>query len=288
MSWRTVVITERAKLDLRLGYLVIRGEQTKKVHLGEIAVLIIESTAVSLTASLISALIEKKVKVIFCDEKRNPQSELLPYYGSHNTSVRIRSQINWDESAEQNVWTEIVKEKIKKQSMVLELQSRSEYLRLLEYAAQVQHNDSTNREGHAAKVYFNALFGKDFTRSGSDPVNAALNYGYSILLSLFNRIVTAGGYLTQIGIFHDNMFNCFNLSSDLMEPFRPVIDLAVAGMQLEEFGKEEKKTLLELLSSEVKIDGKKHHLINAAEVYANSVFNAIESNEVSMIKFYEL
>lgn len=180
------------------------------------------------------------------------------------------------------------KEKIKKQSMVLELQSRSEYLRLLEYAAQVQHNDSTNREGHAAKVYFNALFGKDFTRSGSDPVNAALNYGYSILLSLFNRIVTAGGYLTQIGIFHDNMFNCFNLSSDLMEPFRPIIDLAVAGMQLEEFGKEEKKTLLELLSSEVKIDGKKHHLINAAEVYANSVFNAIESNEVSMIKFYEL
>ena len=89
MSWRTVVISKNAKLDYQMGYLVVRGQDTKKIYLNEIGILIIESTAVSLTAYLLSELVKKKIKVIFCDEKRNPSSELLPYYGSHDTSIKI-------------------------------------------------------------------------------------------------------------------------------------------------------------------------------------------------------
>ena len=93
LSWRTVIIRNGAKLDLKLGYLVIRNEEALKIHLNEIAVLIIESTAVSLTSALLCEMTKKKIKIIFCDEQRNPQTELIPYYGSRDTSMRIRSQI---------------------------------------------------------------------------------------------------------------------------------------------------------------------------------------------------
>ena len=120
MSWRTVVISTRAKLDLQMGYLVVRGEGTVKIHLGEIGMLLIENTAVSLTASLLAELTKRKVKVVFCDEKRNPSSELVGFYGSHDTSNKVRKQISWKEATKQAVWTEIVSEKIKKQKELLE------------------------------------------------------------------------------------------------------------------------------------------------------------------------
>ncbi len=83
MSWRTVVISKRAKLDMKTGYLVVRSEEeTHRINLDEISVLIIENTAVSITGCLISALMDKKIKVIFCDEKRDPTCELVALYGS--------------------------------------------------------------------------------------------------------------------------------------------------------------------------------------------------------------
>ena len=95
------------------------------------------------------------------------------------------------------------------------------------YIKEIKFNDATNREGHAAKVYFNALFGMNFNRNADNAINAALNYGYSIILSAVNREVVSNGYLTQLGLFHDNMFNQFNLSCDIMEPLRILIDLSL-------------------------------------------------------------
>ena len=187
MSWRTVVISSTAKLDYQLGYLVVRKDTTTKIHISEILVLVIETTAVSLTASLLSELTKHKVKVIFCDEKRNPSSELISYYGSHDTSVKIRKQIQWNEYDKKVLWTEIVSEKIRKQAEFLEELGKPEGTMLREYIKQIEYGDSTNREGHAAKVYFNSLFGISFTRSEDNPYNAALNYGYSIILSSVNR-----------------------------------------------------------------------------------------------------
>ncbi len=105
---------------------------------------------------------------------------------------------------------------------------------------EIELGDKTNREGHAAKVYFNALFGMDFSRSKECAINAALNYGYGILLSCFNREVIANGYITQLGLFHNNMFNQFNLASDLMEPFRILVDRIVVKNKPEKFESERK------------------------------------------------
>lgn len=288
MSWRTIVITKRAKLDLQLGFMVVRGEHTTKVALNEIAVVLIESTAVSLTTSLLAELTKRKVKVIFCDEKRNPSSELVSYYGSHDTSNKIRKQIAWRQNTKEAVRTEIVSEKIRKQKELLELLGKEEAELLSSYLQQIAWNDETNREGHAAKVYFNALFGLDFTRTEDNLINAALNYGYSIILSSFTREIVANGYITQLGLFHDNMFNQFNLASDLMEPFRVLIDREVIQMQRKEFTHEEKIQLVNVLNNEVMIDGKTQYVNNAIKIYCKSVFDALNENDSALIRFYGL
>jgi len=283
------VISNRAKLDLQMGYMVVRGEETVKIHLGEIGTLMVENTAVSLTVSLLAELTKRKVKVIFCDEKRNPSSELISLYGSHDTSNKVRKQIAWKEQTKEAVWTEIVTEKIRKQEKLLEILEKGEEADLLtSYLQEMQWNDATNREGHAAKVYFNALFGMDFTRTADTSTNAALNYGYSIILSAFNREVTSGGYMTQLGLFHDNMFNAFNFSSDLMEPFRILVDQMVVKMNLSKFEHEEKMQLVNLLNQEVEIDGKVQYVVNAIKVYCKSVFDALNEDDSSLIRFYKL
>lgn len=288
MSWRTIVITKRAKLDLQLGFMVVRGEHTTKVALNEIAVVLIESTAVSLTTSLLAELTKRKVKVIFCDEKRNPSSELVSYYGSHDTSNKIRKQIAWRQNTKEAVWTEIVSEKIRKQKELLELLGKEEAELLSSYLQRIAWNDETNREGHAAKVYFNALFGLDFTRTEDNLINAALNYGYSIILSSFTREIVANGYITQLGLFHDNMFNQFNLASDLMEPFRPLVDKCVLGMKLEQFEHEEKMWLVDILNQEVQIDGKIQYVSNAIKIYCKSVFDALNEDDSALVRFYKI
>lgn len=287
MSWRTVVVSKSAKLDYQMGYMVVRQEETTKIFLNEISTVIIETTAVSITGTLMCELTKNKIKVIFCDERRNPSSELIPYYGSHDTSAKIRNQIAWSDETKEAVWTEIVTEKIRKQKELLEKSYKNDEAMLLQsYIDEIQFGDATNREGHAAKVYFNALFGKDFTRTSDCNINAALNYGYSIILSSFTREIVANGYITQLGLFHDNMFNQFNLASDLMEPFRPIIDQAVYNMELDDFGKDKKMELVNLLNQSVSINDRSEYVNNAIKIYCRSVFDALCDKDVAMIKFY--
>ena len=288
MSWRIIVISKRAKLDLQLGYMVVRSDEVTKIVLSEISTVLIESTAVSLTTSLIAELAKRKIKVIFCDEKRNPSCELVNYYGSHDTSNKIRKQIVWKQNTKEAVWTEIVSEKIRKQKELLDILGKEESKLLASYLTEIEWGDKTNREGHAAKVYFNALFGMNFTRTADCNINAALNYGYSIILSAFTREITANGYLTQLGIFHDNMFNQFNLASDFMEPFRVLIDWKVKQMNLEEFDHDEKLQLVDVLNQEVQIDGSKQYVNNAIKIYCRSVLDALNEDDSSLIQVYEI
>ena len=286
MSWRTVVVSSSAKLDYQMGYLVVRNNETIKIHLSELSMLIVESTSVSLTAALLSELCKKKIKVVFCDEKRNPSSELIPYYGAHDTSAKVRNQIAWNQDIKTAVWTEIVSEKIHKQAEHLERWNRSGAEMLHSYLKEIEFGDTTNREGHAAKVYFNALFGMDFTRTNENSINAALNYGYSLILSNFTREIVSNGYITQLGLFHDNMFNQFNLASDLMEPFRPMVDYIVRLNMPDKFEHEEKMEMLKLLEIEVRIAGRSELLGNAIKIYCKSIFDALNDNDVSLIKLY--
>lgn len=288
MSWRTIVIASNAKLDYQLGYLVVRGRKTTKIQLSEIGTVVVESTAVSMTAYLLSELVKHKINVIFCDEKRNPLSALLGFYGSHDTSAKIRKQISWKAPVKMQIWTEIVIEKIRKQAEVLEKYNLTESVCLLkQYIQEMQLGDVTNREGHAAKVYFNALFGKEFSRSMDCPENAALNYGYTLILSSICREIVSNGYITQLGLCHDNMFNPFNLGSDIMEPFRPLVDLKVLHLAPEKFETEEKHQMIGLFTETVRVGQRQEFVSNAIKIYVKSVFDAMNENDASLIKFYQ-
>lgn len=284
MSWRTVVITKHVKLSYKNGYLVIRGEQQQMIHLSEVHTLLIDSTRTVITAYLISELMKKKVKVIFCDEKRQPESELMPYYGSHNTSKKIKEQVAWSQPVQQAVWTAVIKAKIEQQQQLLTQLNLPEAAKLAQYLEELQLYDETNREGHAAKVYFNALFGKTFTRDEPSSINAALNYGYTILLSSFNKEIVSQGYLTQLGLKHTNQFNFFNLSSDLMELFRPLVDAYVYRNKAKDFDQVYKMGLVNLLNDKVIIQQQSHFVSLAIQLYLKSVFKAIETEDSNQIK----
>ncbi|WP_438588709.1 type II CRISPR-associated endonuclease Cas1 [Dubosiella newyorkensis] len=282
------MISSNCKLDYQMNYLVVRGKETIKIHIPEIALLLIESTAVSLTSYLVNELTKNKVNIVFCDERRNPASMIVPLYGSFDTSSKIRKQISYSTELKNLIWTDIVREKIRQQGKLLEDLNKNEAEHIYQFMKDVRFGDSTNREGHAAKVYFNALFGKGFSRKEDNSINAGLNYGYSLILSAINREIVSNGYITQIGLFHDNVHNPFNLGCDLMEPFRPIVDRFIAEQKFTSFDKNEKQIVLSLLNSSITMNGKKEKVSNALKIYVRSVFDALEKSDPSRIVFYEL
>ena len=287
-GWRVIVITGRSKLDLRYNSISIRRDNgTDFIHIGEVNTLILETTTISITAALMCELIKQKVKVIFCDEKSNPHFELLPFYGSHDCSAKIREQIAWTDFLKESLWTIIVTEKIENQMKLLKKLNKEEYKILQEYASQIEHNDNTNREGHSAKIYFSALFGNNFSRNKENSLNAFLNYGYQLLLSTFNKEIVANGYLTQIGIFHKNMFNYYNLSSDLMEPFRVIVDELAYKENPQKFEKDEKRKLQNILNLKFRINNVNHYLSDIIKIYTKSIFDALSANDLSLVRFFE-
>lgn len=288
MGWRTVVVNKNCKLSYKNDYLVIRNEELQMIHLSEINLIIIENGMVSITSYLINELINNKIKLIFCDETHNPSGEIVPYYSSFNTSKKIQNQIKWKDDVKDEVWQQIVKCKIHNQAMLLERLNINGYEKLLEYENQVERGDKTNREGHAAKVYFNLLFGKNFIRGTSDSINSGLDYGYSIILSTINKEVVSKGYITQIGINHKSEFNQFNLTCDLMEPFRPLIDEIVYDSINADFDKKQKYKLINVLNNKVTINNRDQYVINAIPIYIQSVFDALENEKESKILNYEI
>ena len=288
MSWRIVVVSKWAKLEYKMNYLVVRDTEMLRIHLSEIHTLMIESTAVSLTAMLVAQLQERKINIIFCDSHRNPLSNVLPLYGCHNVTEKVKSQIAWKKEIKEQVWTRIIHEKIINQANILN-QTRPDLAeKLIGYANSITTGDRTNREAHAAKVYFNAIFGNEFSRHKDSPINAALNYGYTILLSAINREIVLNGYLTQLGIFHDNAFNQFNLSSDLIEPLRSLIDKEVVSWgSIEEFTSIQKMRLVDVLNCKVHIGDKQIQFVNALGTYCRSVLEALSEQNLDLIQCME-
>lgn len=255
--------------------------------MSEIGTLIVESTAVSMTAALMVELSRRKVKIIFCDEQRNPAAEVMPCYGSYDASGKLRSQIAWPKERKNLLWGTIIREKIRKQQAMLLYAHEAERAQMLEaYAEHVEGADASNREGHAAKVYFGGLFGVGFTRGDGCAINQALNFGYAILLSAFNREIVANGYVTQLGVFHDNMLNPFNLACDLMEPYRPLIDRLVYDLRPKEMNKEVRLALIDILNRKVTISQSWQYVSNAIKIYCKSVFRALEENDMEELRFY--
>ncbi|PXY83941.1 type II CRISPR-associated endonuclease Cas1 [Lactobacillus melliventris] len=268
MGWRSVIITQHAKLTYSMQMMIVQTRDgINQIPIEDINLLLVSTTQAVITSALISKLAQNQTKVIFVDEKDNPVVETAVYYPGARNIAKLKKQFNWDEHLKEVLWTRIVSQKIKNQIAVLanyhlnkdEVQSELDQLEI---------NDESNREAIAARKYFMLLFDKNFVRRDTSAINAALDYGYAILLSSFNREIAMNGYLTYFGIHHCSQENQFNLASDLMEPFRPFVDYWVkAHEKIKELTPDIKYGLVELLSLEIKFNGKKTLLTNAITVY---------------------
>ena len=280
MSFRTVVITRQSKISYKNRFLVVKQDNDEKyIHLSEIDTIIVDSISVSISAYLLKEIADAKINMIFCDEKHNPFGELSPYYSRHNSSKKIKEQIKWTNKYKDDLWMKIVKNKILNQSLMLNKIKNDKYDLLTSYIDEVVSGDKTNREGHAAKVYFNALFGKDFVRNNNDNINSALNYGYAILLSTINKEVISNGYLTQLGIHHKNEFNEFNLSCDLMEPFRVIVDNFVYFNQERELNTNYKLDIVNILNNSYKYQNKSYTLKDIIGLFVKNTLNNINNTD---------
>ncbi|HEN9264735.1 TPA: type II CRISPR-associated endonuclease Cas1 [Streptococcus agalactiae] len=250
-GWRTVVVNTHSKLSYKNNHLIFKDSyQTEMIHLSEIDILIMETTDIVLSTMLIKRLVDENILVIFCDDKRLPTAMLMPYYARHDSSLQLSRQMSWIEDVKADVWTSIIAQKILNQSF---------------------------REGHAARLYFNTLFGNDFSREQDNPINAGLDYGYSLILSMFAREVVKCGCMTQFGLKHANQFNQFNLASDIMEPFRPIVDRIIYENRQSDFVKM-KRELFSMFSETYSYNGKEMYLSNIVSDYTKKVIKSLNSD----------
>jgi CRISPR-associated protein Cas1 len=226
MSWRSIVITQPAKLSFKDKSLIIDQEAGQaKVSLEDIACLLLDSPQLTLTSALLSALAEAQVALISVDERHTPNG-IFHAFHPHSRAVKVmRQQLAMTEPTKKRLWAQLITQKLRNQAAVLErFQQSSTAQQLMRMASKVRSGDPDNLEAQAAMLYFPALFYPRFTRQQSRFYNAALNYAYAVLRAAIARSLVGYGFLPAFGLHHASEQNAFNLADDLIEPFRPVVD----------------------------------------------------------------
>lgn len=276
MGWRTIIVNQHSKLAYKNNHFIYRTSSSQElIHLSEIDVLLLETTDITITTMLLKRLVDENILVLFCDDKRLPIAKLQPFYGRHDSSLQLTKQMVWKDADKAEVWTKIISQKILNQKQHLEQLGKYEKAEsLVELHNCLELFDPTNREGHAARIYFNSLFGNDFTREEDSPINAGLDYGYTLLMSMFAREIVKSGCLTQLGLKHANQFNDFNLASDIMEPFRPLVDQIVYENRKEEF-LVIKRRLFDLFTNNYLYNGHNMFLTNIVSDYTKKIIKAL-------------
>lgn len=271
MLKRTLFLSNPYHLSLKNRQLVISeksGAPLKTAPVEDIGFLVLEHPQISVTMKLVEQLNENNVAVVFCDSKHLPSSMLLPLDAHHIQNELFRAQIKASEPLKKNLWKQTIEAKIQNQALLLEKYGKHGR-RLMPLAKSVKSGDSDNREGFAARLYWNALFGKEFIRDRyGPPPNMYLNYGYILLRSAVARALAGSGLLATLGIHHRNRYNAFCLADDIMEPYRPWVDEVVIDLEEKWAGqmileKEQKAELLQLMAADVKIGENRRPLMVA-------------------------
>lgn len=286
MAWRVVVISNPARLRVEDSQLVIAQEAEVTLPLEDLQALILESPAITLTAALLARLGERDILLLACDDKHLPAAALLPFAGHSRLPKMQRMQLATSEPFRKRCWQAVIRRKIANQAECLRLAGRPGEEQLLAMVPGVASGDSTNLESRAARRYFRFLCGPAFLRGADDPVNAALNYGYAILRGAMARALAAHGLLLAQGIHHCSELNPFNLVDDFLEPFRPLVDLAVVRMMAanEQFEQAERRSLAELLGCDVLMEGKHQPVLRAVEITATSFVTACREKDAKHLK----
>ncbi len=255
-AWKTIRITKPCTLRIDNGNLVVEDDEYRfKLSLEDTDSIVFEGDRFMVSAKVLSALAKHKVATLFCDEYYMPNAILNPYHQSSLATRVLKAQIALPIEYAEALWQRIVVAKIENQRAVLEA-LKKESKKLEEYKEKVAPGDRHGAEAKSARYYWSRLFeGIVRERDSFDIRNQALNYAYALVRSLISRDLSAAGFLPALGIWHRSELNAFNLSDDLMEPFRPIVDLGVYRI-LERFedaeilDSEMKRVLIALLDME--------------------------------------
>jgi len=289
MSWRIVYIEESEYLSLYLDNLkVLKNDEEYLIPINDIHTIILDNYKTKLSVHLINALTKSNVNFVICGIDHLPQTIVLPHSGHKLSFQMLNKQLAWSKNLKAIIHKFIIKNKIRNQRDLLKQLNMNEYtIEILEnYINDIQLGDKTNREGLSAKVYFRELFGTKFLRFDDDVINAGLNYGYAILRSQITKVLVAKGLNTSIAFFHIGRENEFNLSDDIIEPFRPIIDYWVYKNLLEEeiFLREHRLNIIKFTTGKAYIENKHQTIFNAIKIYVDNILNYCETKNEKILK----
>ena len=275
MAYRNVMITTPCRISCKQDQLLVQGDVSASFPIEDLLSVLIESRQCTITTAALSELAKEGVAVFTCDEKHIPCAVTLPF-ARHSRQLEVtHQQFNWTVAEKNRWWQQIVQAKIRNQAECLALCGRCEKAVILRKRSDaVRRGDSENIEATAAAIYFPALFGEGFTRGAeADTRNAALNYGYAILRGCMARCLAVYGFIPWMGLHHESTLNAWNLADDMMEPYRPVVDLFVAAQVGSNASLDTrlKSWLFNLLNMDIRSGGQRHSVAYAMERQTQSL-----------------
>ncbi|PAF46219.1 hypothetical protein BKH41_09420 [Helicobacter sp. 12S02232-10] len=280
-AYRSIFISNPAKLSLKNNLFCITQEGKEITFpLRDILIVISESNQVSITTSLLSKLADHKIAFFTCDDSHIPNGIFTPYLGYYKTSETLQIQVSLSKQTKAILWQQIIKQKLYNQAMLAEFFCPESSQKILKLSKNVMLNDSKNLESQGAILYFQALFGKKFSRRDFNPINSALNYAYAIIRGCIARSLVSSGLLPAFGIFHKNQFNAFNLADDMMEPYRIFADSLVC-LLLEkqdlqkEFQRNHRQNLVSILNAKISCKNKYYPMYRAIPRTIQSLVNTL-------------
>lgn len=278
MIKRVLCFENPARLSLKLAQLVVElQDATRTIPIEDIGVVILDHKQITITHALIDALLANNVAIVTSNDKHMPVGLMLPLNGNTLQSERFQAQINASEPLKKQLWQQTVTAKILGQAHVLGTQN-IEHNNMFKWAKDVRSGDIDNMEARAAAYYWRMVFGDlDFIREpGGMPPNNLLNYGYSVVRAMMARALVGTGLLPTLGIHHHSRYDAYCLADDIMEPYRPFVDMKVlemwqAGGVTSDITSEQKRELLSITTTDVTISGHRSPMMLAIQATAQSV-----------------
>ena len=287
MAFKNLFIESNVRLSVKNEQLVVLNNEEHTIPLEDINSICIDSLRTNITTYTLNKIVEHDIILYVCDEKHLPKGMLLSVNNYSRKLRNLKRQIEMPKPVLKRMWQSIVMQKIENQALVLkELEYYYSYKELKLISNKVLSGDSTNMEAVAAAIYFKTIFGKDFSRKNADLYNSCLNYGYAIVRGMISRSLVMYGFEPALGIFHHNQLNAFNLADDIIECFRPLVDLYVLKNVTikDELDSDTKRVIYNLINILILIDGKSYNIQTAIENVVKSLATSFEnkSNDIKL------
>lgn len=267
------------------------NELDKSIPIEDIGIVVLDNKQITITHGVIEKLLANNSALITCDASHLPVGLMLPLSGNTTQSERFRNQIDISVPLKKQLWQQTIQAKIFNQAKALKKIRGVDAKNMFVWANNVKSGDSDNLEGRAAAFYWKTLFSeiKDFTRSreGIFP-NSLLNYGYAILRAVVARALVISGLLPTLGIHHHNRYNAYCLADDIMEPYRPYVDILVCELisqneNIKEVDSVVKSKLLSIPVMEVIVNGKRSPLMVAVGQTTASLYRCFSGEQRKIV-----